>query len=381
MTWIERKKLALVPLFRPNAHPPDQIPADWSNEILRRVLFDPDPMTGADRSLRTYIQKASSGRADLDAVVMPRQDVDLQDVPPDHLEGQLGSQLRNQGFDAAAIVMLGGRGAGTSRGFWARFVMAEPLGTWAMEFMHILTGFKDIRPFPSDVDSPNGEGNISAFDEMGANGGMHPTVYTKVGISWLDASAIAQHTGRVASYDLHAVGLAQPPPSGRWTAIRIGTGIPYLMVEARMMVDQFESKSTLESGIGSQGVIVYRVQTSSHLGIRENNRLPVFLLTPTALTAGQTFTSDTGVTVQVGNALPGGFSVNIDDPAALVIVPNVIQIFAAQAANIIIAAGLVPEFTGPNHTDSWVFTQSPFPGHLVARGSTVTMLLRDDPLP
>jgi hypothetical protein len=27
-----------------NAHPPDQIPADWPDQILRRVLFDPDPM-------------------------------------------------------------------------------------------------------------------------------------------------------------------------------------------------------------------------------------------------------------------------------------------------------------------------------------------------
>lgn len=98
MTWVGTKKLALVPVFRPNAHPADQIPPDWPNEILRRVLFDPDPMTGADRSLRTYILKASSGRADLDAVVMPRQDVDHQDVPPDFLEDQFGSQLRNQGF-------------------------------------------------------------------------------------------------------------------------------------------------------------------------------------------------------------------------------------------------------------------------------------------
>jgi hypothetical protein len=67
-------------------------------------------MTGADRSLRTYIQKASSGRADLDAVVMPTQVADMQDVPPHFLDGQLGSQLRNQGYDAAAIVMLGGPG-------------------------------------------------------------------------------------------------------------------------------------------------------------------------------------------------------------------------------------------------------------------------------
>ena len=114
MTWIGRKKLAFVPLFRPNAHPPDQIPTDWENQILRRVLFDPNPTTGADRSLRAYIHAASSGRADLDAVVMPRESVDQQDVPVAFLEGKLGAQLRSQGFNAAAIVMLGGFGAGSA---------------------------------------------------------------------------------------------------------------------------------------------------------------------------------------------------------------------------------------------------------------------------
>src|SRR6266700_81164 len=114
MTWIGRKKLALVPLYRPNAHPPDQIPADGPNQILQRVLFDPDPTTKADRSLRAYIHAASSGLADLDAVVMPMAVVDQQDVPPNILEGQLGSQLRSQGLAAAAIVLLGGPGAGTA---------------------------------------------------------------------------------------------------------------------------------------------------------------------------------------------------------------------------------------------------------------------------
>jgi hypothetical protein len=121
MSWIGRKKLALVPVYRPNAHPPDQIQPDWPDLILQRTLFDPDPVAKVDRSLRAYIHTVSSGRADLDAVVQPMQVVDAQDVPADVLEGQLGSQLRDQGFDAAAIVMLGGVGAGTNAGFWSRF--------------------------------------------------------------------------------------------------------------------------------------------------------------------------------------------------------------------------------------------------------------------
>ena len=97
-------------MYRPHALPPDQIPADWHNDILRRVLSDPDSRTGRDRSLRAYIRAASSGVADLDAVVLSMQTVDAQDVPANALEGQLGSTLRDQGFDVAAIVMLGGPG-------------------------------------------------------------------------------------------------------------------------------------------------------------------------------------------------------------------------------------------------------------------------------
>jgi hypothetical protein len=54
MVWIGRKEIAFIPVFRPNAIPPDVIPANWNSDILRRVLFDPDTRTGADRSLRAY---------------------------------------------------------------------------------------------------------------------------------------------------------------------------------------------------------------------------------------------------------------------------------------------------------------------------------------
>src|SRR5262245_35058928 len=307
MTWIGRKKLAFVPVYRPNAQPPDQIPAEWPNQILRRVLFDPDPSTGADRSLRAYIHAASSGRADLDAVVWQMQVVDRQDVPPDALEVQLGPQLRGQGFDAAAIVMPGGLGAGSNSGFWSRFVMLEGVGVWAMEFMHGLTGFADLYPFG---------GNMGHFDEMACSCGTHPSAYTKAAIGWLDASAIAQHaTGTAARYDLHSVGLVQPPPSGRSAAVRIGSQVPYLMVEARQWVDQFDGYIT-PSGthiIPGQGVIVYRVQTSDPLGHAQNNAAPVALLTTTALTVGQGFKPGIHSRINVINALPGGFSISVDD--------------------------------------------------------------------
>jgi hypothetical protein len=209
MTWIGRKKIAFVPLHRTNAIPPDDpVPADWTSDILRRVLFDPDQNTGRDRSLRAYIHAASSGRADLDPVVMPMATTDVQDVRLELLDGLLdGPGLRAQGFDAAAAVMLGGPGSGTSQpgGFWARFVMREKLGTWAMELMHVLTGFRDLYTLPGYADFPNGD--MGAFDEMACNCGTHPSAYTKAAIQWLDASAIAHHKGRAAVYALHAVGL------------------------------------------------------------------------------------------------------------------------------------------------------------------------------
>ena len=308
MAWVGRKKLALIPLYRPNAHPPDQIPDHWQDLIMQRVFFDPDPHTTADRSLRAFIHTASSGLADLDAVVLPMQTIDEQDVPVNALEGLLGDQLRNEGFDAAAIVMLGGFGAGTSLrgGFWARFVMVEHIGVWAMEFMHCLTGFGDLYTLPGYTDNPHGD--MGAFDEMAASSATHPSAYTKAAIGWLDASAIAQHTTRSASYQLHTVGLVQPPPSGRSAAVQIGSQVPYLMVEARQRVDQFDSN------LPSEGVIVYRVQTSDPYGLAQNNLIPVFLLTTPALAVGAMFTSDTGIEVQVTGASPGGFSITIHDP-------------------------------------------------------------------
>ncbi len=305
MAWIGKKKIAFVPLSRPNAHPPDFIPPDWENDILRRVLYDPDPTTGKDRSLRAYIHTVSSGIADLDAIVTERHSVDLQDVRPDILESEMGAQLRAEGCDAAAIVMLGGPGAGMNSGFWSRFVMLEQVGTWAMELMHGLTGFTDIYPFGDDVDQQDPV--MGSYDEMSAAGGTHPSAYTKSGIQWLDPAAIANHAGRTSVYALHAISLTQPPPTGRMAAVKIGTDVPYLMVEARLMADQFDA------GIPKEGVIVYKVQTPDALGHRVNHLRPLILKTPQALAVGGSFVSDEGIGISVSGSIPGGFTVVVDD--------------------------------------------------------------------
>ena len=306
MTWIGRKRLALIPVHRPSARPPDNpVPADWAGDIMRRMIFDPNT-AGMDRSLRTYIHTASSGLADLDAVVYPMQTIDAQDVPPDALESQMGAQLRAAGFDAAALVMLGGPGAGTGLlgGYWARFVMLEDVGVWAMEFMHCLTGFGDLYTFG---------GNMGRFDEMAASSGSHPSAYTKVAIGWLAPATVAQPGSQVTTYDLHSIGLVQPPPSGRVAAVRIGSQKPYLMIEARQKVDQFEGGTP--GGIPNEGVIIYQVQTSDPLGNAQSATAPVTLLTNPALQPGGSFTALTGLKVEVLNALPGGFSIRVTDPA------------------------------------------------------------------
>ena len=239
MTWIGRKKVAFVPVYRPHALPPDQIPADWHNDILRRVLFDPDSRTGRDRSLRAYIRAASSGVADLDAVVLSMQTVDAQDVPANALEGQLGSTLRDQGFDAAAIVMLGGPGAGTNAGFWSRFVMAEGVGVWAMELIHGLTGFGDLYPFGGDMGGVRRDGLFLRHAPVGLHEGGHR----------LARSERDRRPERPLGAARAALGRPHPTAAVRPLGRPCGSAasVPYLMVEARQRVDQFDA------GIPSEG--------------------------------------------------------------------------------------------------------------------------------
>jgi hypothetical protein len=235
-----------------------------------------------------------------------------------------------------------------------------------MEFMHSLTGFADLYPFNS---------NMGAFDEMACSCGTHPSAYTKAAIGWLDPAAIVQHAGQLATYNLHSVGLVQPPPSGRVAAVQVGSQVPYLMVEARQKVDQFDH------GIPSEGVIVYRVQTSDPLGHAQNGTAPIQLLTVSAIPVGQTFTADTGLKAHVLNSLPGGFSISIDDPSqAVTTVPDVFELSPSRAGQEVRDAGLVPEFTGQNRSYAHVVRQSPLAGETVPLGSTVTMELQLGPL-
>jgi hypothetical protein len=241
----------------------------------------------------------------------------MNEAPPNNaLEGQLGGRLRDQGMDAAVLVMLGGRGAGTDAGFWSRVVMAESNGVWLMELIHGLTGFKDLYHFNNDADLA--ERSIDTFDQMAASSQTHPTAFTKNELGWLDAAAIRLHAGASVDYELQ-LALAQPPGAGRMAAVRIGNDFPYMMVEARKMTDQFEAgmpslSDGQERGIASEGVIAYRVQTRNPtVQAREGNKKPLYLMTLKALQPGQSAVLDNGVTLSVAGALPDGFAIRIDD--------------------------------------------------------------------
>lgn len=384
--WIGRKRVAFVPLFRSNAAPPDQIPADWEATILRRVLYDPRPEAqGADRSLRAWLRAASSGRADIDPLVLPMQTIDRQVVEANALEGALGAGLRQQGVEAAILVMLGGRGAGTNSGFWSRVVMAESNGVWLMELLHGLTGFKDLYHFNNDADPR--ERAIDTFDEMSASSQTHPTAFTKNELGWLDTAAIRVHTGVRAEYALQHIGLGQPPVAGRAAAVRVGNGFPYVMVEARRKTDQFEAgmpstNDGQERGIAGEGVIAYRVQTRNPtVQTREGNRKPLYLMTLQALAPGQSAALDDGFKLAVTAEIPGGFAVRIDPGSGPVAVPEVLEFGRSQAASLITQAGLVPRFTGATSANAYVRRQTPEAGQLVARGTTVTMSMVRGPLP
>jgi hypothetical protein len=70
-----------VPLFRSNAAPPDQIPPNWEDAILRRVVNDPRPQAnGADRSLRAWLRAVSSGLADIEPSVLRMRTINKQVV-------------------------------------------------------------------------------------------------------------------------------------------------------------------------------------------------------------------------------------------------------------------------------------------------------------
>jgi hypothetical protein len=75
-----------------------------------------------------------------------------------------------------------------------------------------------------------------------------PTTHTKSAMGWTSATDVARHQSGTRTYDLHAIGLRQPPPPGRVTAVRV----PVVPLEARLEVEQYERRD-----VSGEGIIVY----------------------------------------------------------------------------------------------------------------------------
>jgi hypothetical protein len=379
MPWLGMKRIAFIPVDQKqfNELP---VPPDWRQEIEDLIYFKRDSLKNVDVSLRDYIYTTSYGRADLEGVVLDTVDMPQPGLPLDFVRPKF-EHLKGE-FDAAAVVQLGrvrtGQGECGYGAFWAWFNMYGGVGLWAMELTHVLASYWDL--YTND-----GANDLNSFDNMCCDCGTHPTAYTKMRIGWLDSSAIAVDTLVDAQYDLHSVGLVQPPPSGRSTAVQIETSGNPLFVEARQRVDQYDGTNMWNgTGVNNEGVIVYELAGEQD---PRPDQPPgamdplIRLWTQTALKPGESFTY-AGVTVNVVAALAGGFRVRIVNPnAPSVVVPDLYELSPALAANELENLGLVPRFTGLNTGHSWVRSQSPFAGHSVALGSTVTMVLTTGPIP
>jgi PASTA domain len=64
MIWLGRKRLALIRVFRPDSG--DVIPADWPDQVIRRILYDPQQLDllGGDRDQSLRIPTFTPFRRD-----------------------------------------------------------------------------------------------------------------------------------------------------------------------------------------------------------------------------------------------------------------------------------------------------------------------------
>ncbi len=378
MPWLGTRRVVFVPLDR-GQYNEFVVPPDWKRSIEARVYYDPIPTSGIDASLRTFILTMSQGRADIvadvaDPIVLVKPG-DVAPTDPD-VAALIDPIAQSGGYDAGAVIMLGGVGAARNYGFWSRFVMREGVGYWAMELMHGLTGMRDL--YSNKVPHDLGGYDTMAYCQFGT----HPTAYTRMLLQWLDPAAIASAVDATSSFVLHATCLG-PAPAGRVHAVQtVGTGVQ-VIAEARLRGDQFDGPNQYNSvGIPGQGVIVYEVVGTEDPTLPLADDPLISLLTPTAIQPGQTVTSESGITVRVDAAVVGGFAITIQNPTALVAVPNLFQNTPMMATTKLHGLGLLAQFSGANADNSArVFSQNPTAGDRVPKGATVALYLRSSTQP
>jgi hypothetical protein len=314
-TWTGPREMVVIPARPANV----AAPPDWVDQVRRRLFYDPAP-NGDDCSLRAYFDTVSYGKAQFQPVVLGEVV-----VTPSHCGAMQDEAIRTlpagHSFERVCVVFpsntAGGACAGWAFGFgslfpgtsnlrgWCYVAMDAPMGTWAMELLHVLTYFGDLyNPINPAVPSPG------RFDEMDCACGTHPSAVTKLHMGWLNATDVPVASRAADSrFTLHALGLRPPPPPGRVTAVRIPSltdPTHYFLAECRFEMDRFERNTPgFSSGIPSSGVAVYEVDDV-------NPPFKMWLRTTTALSPGQQYSNPTErLVVEATASVWGGMEVTV----------------------------------------------------------------------
>ena len=316
VAWTGVQRIAIVPVWNDLVDaPPD---SDFGEQVTSRVFYDPQGMSGDDDSLENYVWTVSYGQASISGAVFRT----VRSSGTDVTGAAMDSLPPGHGYTHLLAVLP--HGFGPHRGAWAWWDTAprngitafarvalfedpnqtrrQSTGVWAMETLHMVTEFGDLY---------NVSPSMGSYDVMASAGSSsHPCAHTKAAMGWIAPADIVRHGSGTRSYLLHAIGLRQPPPPGRVTAVRIPSrsGSRSFLVETRLEVDQYERRDGSGDGVPGEGVIVYEVAS----------QLDVKLRTSVALGAGQRYSNpDEGISVSVAGTVAGGHRVSItrsEDP-------------------------------------------------------------------
>ena len=293
--WLGTKRIVFVPMIRPT-DPTGQDETYLSGEVFRRVLFDP---RGQNRTFSEHVNRASHGRASIDAVFLPARRVPWSDL----LYGSTTPNPSESGVDYAldaARAVLGGQPGrdyivcsigqgndsnpsigyqgvpgvgGTSRPGrgWLRTHIQANIGEYLHETLHVVGWLHDYYQLTP---------SMGELDPM-AWGHAHPTTYTKRLLGWVVPSDVLRHRAGTQNYVIRhqaifALGASAFGPA----ALSIAAGGATYYVESRAHIDQFELE------IQNPGVIIYKV-TSDDTDPGELVAPAITLETAQPLTTGQ----------------------------------------------------------------------------------------------
>ncbi|MFI7491875.1 tachylectin-related carbohydrate-binding protein [Micromonospora echinaurantiaca] len=302
--WVGVRRIAIVPAL--NRQVDQEPPADWEYQVRSRVFYDPEPGTGKDRSFQHYLHALSYGRAHLDGEVFPRvwaEDAEvnvpaMRSLPPGHGYQALLAVLPHEAGEHRGGHAFGGISPVNGIKGWARVAMfsnpllrddqRQPIGVWGQELFHLLCDLWEHPGLPG----------YDPMDGDGARRSTHASATTKRLFGWLPAGVVDHAEGRLDT-NLHAIGLVQPPPPDRVTAVRVPSrraANRFFFVEGRLRTDPFDGM------VPAEGVLVYEV----------NDTVKVTLRTGPSLSTGQTYDDpDEGLRVTVTDNLTGGFAVSV----------------------------------------------------------------------